>query len=414
MRLSILTALVLSASTLFAQGPDEYWIGLEEHVVHSEGNLAGMTTYRMYLNMLNPTDYLSACSGSEENPWVLESTTSPAWYNHPAASELFGTAINPAFFSAFPDLEYDSWLTIGAESSLDGMEITNVADPFYDAFSAFEAGENINSNTAIGNLWFTLFPGIDGLDNGGFAGDDLKVLIGQITTSGTISGSLYVQIFPEGVQVPDIRLHLPIVYAPSQCTDEEACNYSPQAWLDTDCVYGPSAGEIVGEADVVLQEGQTEWTYTCEAGAASYMWTVGNGATIVSGQGTNSVVIDWGVDVMSGTDVTVVAYNSDDCAGDESSINVEFSVGISEIDFASNLSAYPNPATDNIQVTFESDYSQGRVDCQIRSLSGQIIRSFVIVDGLATVDVSDIASGAYILSLHTELGLVRETLIVSH
>ena len=128
------------------------------------------------------------------------------------------------------------------------------------------------------------FPGIDGLDNGGFAGDDLKVLIAKSQTSGTISGSLYVQIFPEGVQVPDIRLHLPIVYAPSQCTDEEACNYSPQAWLDTDCVYGPSAAKLLEKADVVLQEGQTEWTYTCEAGAASCCRGLWVTVTIVSGQ----------------------------------------------------------------------------------------------------------------------------------
>ena len=128
MRLSILTALILSASTLIGQGPDEYWIGIEEYAVHTEGNLAGMTTYRMYLNMLTPTDYLSACSGSEENPFILHSSSSPAWYNHPTASQGFANAINEAFFDAFPDLEYDSWLTIGASSSDDGMDISEPGD----------------------------------------------------------------------------------------------------------------------------------------------------------------------------------------------------------------------------------------------------------------------------------------------
>ena len=414
MRLSILSALVLYAGSLLSQGPDEYWLGLEEYAVHTSGDLEGMTTYRLYLNMINPTDYLSACSGSEENPWVLESTSTPAWYNTPSGvSELFADAINPAFFDAFPNLEYDSWLTIGASSAEDGMDISHVADPTYDAFAAFENGENINSDSPVGNLWFTLYPGLEELDDAGFAGEDLKVLVAQITTSGTLSGSLYVQIFPEGIQDPDIRLLLPIVYAPDQCTDPEACNYSAQAWLDTDCEYGPLAGTIVGEANVILQEGQTEWTYTCDAGADSYLWEVGNGATIVSGQGTNSVVIDWGTEVVAGTVVTVIASN-EDCEGDMSSINVEFSVGITELDLSSTLTAFPNPATTQVQINFESDIREGQVGCQMRTITGHLVSTFVIIDGYATIDVSSLANGTYLLSLQTERGIVRQSLVVSH
>ena len=413
MRLSILSALFICAGSLLAQGPDEYWLGLEEYAVHNSGDLEGMTTYRLYLNMLNPTDYLSACSGSEENPWILESTSTPAWYNTPSVSELFADAINPAFFDAFPNFEYDSWLTIGASSAEDGMDISNVADPTYDAFAAFENGENINSDSPVGNLWFTLYPGLEEPDDAGFAGENLKVLVAQITTSGTLSGSLYVQIFPEGIQDPDIRLLLPIVYAPEQCTDPEACNYSAQAWLDIDCEYGPQAGTIVGEANVILQEGQTEWTYTCDAGSDSYLWEVGNGATIVSGQGTNTVVIDWGTEVVAGTEVTVIASNGD-CEGEISSINVEFSVGITELDLSSTLTAFPNPATTQVQINFESDLRDGQVDCKMRTITGQLVSTFLIIDGYATIDVSSLANGTYILGLQTERGIVRQSLVVSH
>jgi len=413
MRLTILSALVLFANSMLAQGPDEYWLGLEEYAVHTSGDLEGMTTYRLYLNMLNPSDYLSACSGDEENPWVLESTSTPAWYNTPSVSEGFADAINPAFFTAFPNLEFDSWLTIGASSAEDGMDISNVVDPSYNAFAAFENGEDINSNSPVGNLWFTLYPGLEEVDDAGFAGEDLKVLVAQITTSGTLSGSLYVQIFPEGIQDPDIRLLLPIVYAPEQCTDPEACNYSAQAWLDIDCEYGPLAGTIVGEANVILQEGQTEWTYTCDAGSDSYLWEVGNGATIVSGQGTNTVVIDWGTEVVAGTEVTVIASNGD-CEGEMSSINVEFSVGITELDLSSTLTAFPNPATTQVQINFQSDLRDGQVDGKMRTITGQFVSTFVIIDGYATIDVSSLANGTYLLSLQTERGIVRQSLVVSH
>jgi hypothetical protein len=251
MRLSIITVLALYTNSLFAQGPDEYWLGLEEYAVHTSGDLEGMTTYRLYLNMINPTDYLSACTGSEENPWILESTSTPAWYQHPEGSETFATGINSAFFTAFPDLEYDSWFTIGVEDNSVEMDVLAFPDPTYDAFAAFESGENVYSNTQVGNGWATLFPGL-GADNAGFAGEDLKVLVAQITTSGTLSGSLYVQIFPEGIQDPDVRLLLPIVQ--QQCNDPVACNYNVNALFDDgSCWYAEPnydcGGECVNDDD---------------------------------------------------------------------------------------------------------------------------------------------------------------------
>ena len=412
--LTVLAITVLALPAL-AQGPDEYWLGLEEHAVHSDGDLAGMTTWRLYLNVLHENDFLSACSGSEENPWVLESTSTPAWYNVPDISETFASAINPAFFSAFPELEYDSWLTIGASSSEDGIDISSVSDPFYNAFDTFEAGENVNSNTMIGNLWFTLFdPNDIGSSGAAFGGADLKILVAQITTSGTLSGSIYFQIFPEGIQDPDVRLLLPIVYAPTQCTDDVACNYNPSSWLNDDCVYGPSTGVIVGESEVIVQTGQTEWTYTCDPGADSYLWDTGNGTSILSGQGTNSVTIDWGEDILPGTDLTVIAYNSDDCAGAETSIHIEFSVGLGELDFSSHLSVFPCPANSIVTVNLESDLNFGTVECEIRSISGQLVEIFEVSNGYKYLDVSSFANGTYMLSLQTERGIVRQSLIVAH
>ena len=47
-------------------------------------------------------------------------------------------------------------------------------------------------------------------------------------------------------------------------------------------------------------------------------------------------------------------------------------------------------------------------------MSGALSKIFVIVDGIATIDVSSLASGQYLMSVQTERGLVRETLVVSH
>ena len=47
-------------------------------------------------------------------------------------------------------------------------------------------------------------------------------------------------------------------------------------------------------------------------------------------------------------------------------------------------------------------------------MSGALSKTFVIVDGIATIDVSSLASGQYLMSVQTERGIVRETLVVSH
>jgi hypothetical protein len=403
-----LTISLLSFTVMRAQGPDEYWIGLEEYVVHTDGNLAGMTTWRMYLHMLDPDDYLSACTGSEDNPWIMESTSSPAWYQHPEASETFANSINPVFYTAFPELEYDSWLTIGVEDNSDPIEILALTDPTFNAFNAFEAGEGIISNTPVGNGWATLFPGL-GATNAGFAGDDLKVLIAQLTTSGTISGSIYVQIFPWGIQDPDLRLLLPILYAPIQCMDSEACNYDEIAWTNEDCVYGPSAGNIVGDGSVVVGAEVSEWSYSCSNDAASYEWTI-TGGTILSGQGTSTVNVAW-----SGTTngvLSVVAISETDCVGAVSSMNVDVVMGVEDLSLSQILDVFPSPTSSTITVFLEGELVLSPDKrFEIYSLTGQKMTVFTLSH--SEIDVSDLSNGTYIITFETERGIIRQSFVVA-
>ena len=397
-----------SLTLIRAQGPDEYWVGLEEYAVHTEGELSGMTTWRMYIHMLHADDYLSACTGSDEYPWIMESTSSPAWYQNPDASETFANAINPAFYTAFPELEYDSWLTIGVENSLDPMELLSLADPIYDAFAAFEAGDNVIANTPVGNGWATFFPGL-GTDNAGFAGDDLKVLIGQLTTSGTISGTIYFQIFPMGIQSPDLRILLPILYAPTQCMDAEACNYDEGAWTNDDCVYGPSAGVIEGDNSVEIGVGVSEWSFSCSADAASFEWTI-TGGTILSGQGTSFVTVEWIGDITDGV-LSVVASSATGCVGEISTIGVDVVTGVEDLVFSHNLDVFPSPTSSTIAVSLDGDIALSNNFCEIYSISGQKVMEFTLSQ--SEIDVSGLSNGTYLIIVDTERGLIRQSFIVA-
>jgi hypothetical protein len=79
-------------------------------------------TYRVYAQFENAGDQciaLYAVGTSELNPAGLNLGVSTSFYQHPQGAD-FGSEILDFFFGDFPDLVYDSWLTIGSETSNDG------------------------------------------------------------------------------------------------------------------------------------------------------------------------------------------------------------------------------------------------------------------------------------------------------
>ena len=201
---------------------------------YAEGGVFGTTTYRVYVTTPNATDFVSAIAGDEINPSYLR--TSGSFFQSDLGG-LTADMINPLFFAAFPELEYDSWLTIGIESAPvvgDGSAPVTLAQAAGDTWAAdFEAGNNLELNTVFGGSWFTT-----NLSNNGVAGDDNKVLVAQLTTDGTLTGQLYVQVFPEGVGANAEYLTLSFGSSSCGCTDAAACNYNEGAQYDDgSCFY---------------------------------------------------------------------------------------------------------------------------------------------------------------------------------
>ena len=61
--------------------PDGFALSVDTVVVHESGELAGYNTYRLYVECLHPLDFVVSCSGDENNPLLLASTSSEGWYN---------------------------------------------------------------------------------------------------------------------------------------------------------------------------------------------------------------------------------------------------------------------------------------------------------------------------------------------
>ena len=111
---------------------------------------------RMYIETPNATDVLSAVTGDVLNPTYIRSTQ--PFFQSSLSTDVTPNGINPAFFGFFPELAYDSWVTIGVESNAIGA--TESAVQVVPATTAwadnFNAGGDIEMEGEFGDGWFVL------------------------------------------------------------------------------------------------------------------------------------------------------------------------------------------------------------------------------------------------------------------
>ena len=213
-----------------------FGIRVEEYAQHTSGELEGMTTYRMYVQTTSPDDAFSAMWGDAEWPLLVSTTTE--FYQHPLANHTAGS-INTLFFDAFPEMEFDSWLTVGIESS---PTPEDQAPSFLDTenywIPNFEAGLSLSINDSLGGLMYVLNNGNDNI----LGGESQSILLGQFTTDGVLSGTINLQMFPGGLGANEVDilglsfegvgLHQTSGGVVCGCIDEGACNFDVNADFD--------------------------------------------------------------------------------------------------------------------------------------------------------------------------------------
>jgi len=206
-------------------------VTMETHAVHETGALAGMTTYRVYVNLPEPDNFLSAIStilmGCTDNsacnyapaatyddgtcefsscppgspqadedatPSQIRITSTTSFYQDQYGSST-ATGIMGTLLGIFPALAYDSWVTIGhaPEEGAPSATVSAISSPNQNWNANFEAGEDLIMDDLIGGLWYIFNDGNDQ----GLADDDGKVLIAQLTTDGTVDVEISGQYFPD-------------------------------------------------------------------------------------------------------------------------------------------------------------------------------------------------------------------------
>ena len=216
--------------------------GLSYEVVAVNPLGTGQNTYRLYADFSSPDTEVTAVYGTDTTPWQMVSDATDGFYNDAVGSN-FGGGVNPLFFGAFPNLEYDSWFTIGAQPG-DADGLNSAFDSALTSMADFNTGGEFVVNTFIGGSIFVV-PGANtqGVPVAG------KVLLGQFTTSGVVDALVNIQ-FRDAAQISQYAEGLTLTFPQVVvgCMDPTACNYDPAAELDNgSCAQDDDCGVCGGD-----------------------------------------------------------------------------------------------------------------------------------------------------------------------
>lgn len=258
---------VLAAQPVLVNG--DVCLDVEVVAIHTEGDLEGMTTYRLYATLPGPADVVTTVFGDVEHPTSLQTTTS--FYQSPLGGQ-FPCANNPILFDAFPDLAWDSWLTIGVDGPPQpelGEDCPQVVMSTQSPFmTEFENGSGFTIDDMIGSAWFVVPSNTNGIPDA-----DGRVLLAQLTTDGALSGVLYMQVLPGGIGTLAEIVELPLYgpcdpLTPEQCPEEIFAVEGACEWGFEVSNFQPGEAATWTFGDDV-QEGGHYATYTF-AGDGSY------------------------------------------------------------------------------------------------------------------------------------------------
>lgn len=125
---------------------------------------------------------------------------------------------------------------------------------------------------------------------------------------------------------------------------------------------------------------------------SSYNWTVPSGATIIAGQGTNFVTVNFG-----GTtgNITVQETNAGGCVGSLVSLAVScLTTDINNLNSYKGLQIYPNPASDFFVIEVDRNGT-----LELYDINGKLILNEKINQHKQSISVSNYSSGLYFVKL---------------
>ena len=208
-----------SAQLLRTSDPSQSssFVGLSMEVVDNSLSTFtnGEVTYRLYAELNSSAAKLLAIFGDESNPHLI--STTGIFYQDMNASD-FQHMINPALIGSsipgFENIGFDSWLTIG-DNYTPSNNVSSIGELNWPTFSASSwiVGGLISSDAAIFRM-----PS----DDECLPDNNNKVLLGQFTTDGVLSGFINLTgLNPDGSSWIATNIPIPSLQSPTSITDSQ-------------------------------------------------------------------------------------------------------------------------------------------------------------------------------------------------
>ncbi|MFT4668244.1 MAG: hypothetical protein ACI9XB_005227 [Gammaproteobacteria bacterium] len=153
----------------------------------------------------------------------------------------------------------------------------------------------------------------------------------------------------------------------------------------------------VAPADLVIQENEPPFqvSITEIPTATEYIWVVPSGVQILSGQGTNTITVDWG-DITTDGFVCVSAIN--ECGNSASNcmeVTVDLTDGITNR-YEKSYSIFPNPTSDLLYIVFEDN---DLYEIVLLDILGKVAVRRVSYIGQAKIPIGHLPEGVYWLAI---------------
>jgi hypothetical protein len=279
MKKSVLLFAILLAG-LFQSKAQLVDVIVEEYGTSTGNYPAGYMTYRVYARLNDALDQVSMVYGvgwsdsGPQHPLTIgtlpNSSCETTIWNSPSGS-ISGDALNSALCGVFPEVCYDSFITIGRASSSDpGSEV------IYPTISEFGLSFGSNTFSPSFSREETLWMSLPGDLNSMGTGADNRVLLMQITCPiGELAYAICLVILndgnqsdqlpycntlvgPPGIMGSNLEIdytNMGLVHYPDNpnqcpgCNDPAACNYMANDTNSLNCIYSENCSEITGCTD---------------------------------------------------------------------------------------------------------------------------------------------------------------------
>ncbi len=283
--------------------------------------------------------------------------------------------------------------TTSVSVTFDGSFVSGTIAVTASSLCGTSAQRTLSVSAALATL-----PNISGqsgnLCGGGTFGYSITAVSGAISYNWTVPSGCTI--------VTNLGTSITITISPSfvsgtLCyTVTNACGISaPKCLTLTRNPSTPSS--ITGSSSVCPNATNIQFS-TTQVGSLTYTWTVPSNVTIVSGQGTNTIVVNWGPTAGS---VFVKANNT--CGSSANQLRSVFLAAcfsamdpgdLTALDYRPRMVLYPNPTSGTF--TIKAPFS-GQV--YIKNELGQVVRSIQLnEDNFASYDVSGLSAGLYFIS----------------